>query len=205
MMFGHVVLYIAFRGTLRRSAAVGNETQRMPQSMRRTSWNFVTAATFATSQPIYYFARGEEYSCEMAHNNELLRSLPSPITKAWYTSAAMPGIRCASISRSQPVPPRRRGRQHHAWRGARESGARGSFHPHSQAWSRRSARALLVRGRQRRDADARPAARCCTMRARSWRRPSGCARTSAPMPAGSPGRCACSPTPMRSPNFCRRR
>jgi len=29
-----------------------------------------------------------------------------------------------------------------------------------------------------------------------------CGRTSAPMPAGSPARCGCCPTPMRSPNSC---
>ena len=43
------------------------------------------------------------------------------------------------------------------------------------------------------------------MPAPCWRRPSGCARTSAPMRAGWPARCACSPTPTRSPNFCPRR
>ena len=56
---------------------------------------------------------------------------------------------------------------------------------------------LLVRGAARRHAAPRPAARCCSMPAPCWRRPSGCGRTSAPMPAGSPVRCGCCPTPMR--------
>lgn len=42
----------------------------------------------------------------------------------------------------------------------------------------------------------RPAVRCCSTPASSWSRPSGCGRTSAPMPAASPGKSGCCPTPM---------
>jgi DNA-binding transcriptional LysR family regulator len=64
--------------------------------------------------------------------------------------------------------------------------------------------ALLVRGRQ--GVTPTQAGRTLLQHARAiCARPSGCARTSAPIPAGSPARSGCSPTPMRSPNSCRRR
>ena len=46
---------------------------------------------------------------------------------------------------------------------------------------------LLVRGRAGRDADARPAARCCSTRAPSWRRPNVCRRISRPYARGLAG------------------
>src|ERR1043165_3616899 len=62
---------------------------------------------------------------------------------------------------------------------------------------------LLVRGRG--GVTPTQAGRTLLQHARTiLGRPNGCARISALMQADSPGRCACSRTPTRSPNFCPR-
>ena len=98
--------------------------------------------------------------------------------------------------RSRPVPPRRRGRQHHARGRARQSGARRRLDPHPQhgAGARRRASGARPPGR---DADAGRPHPARSTRAPSSPRPSACARISAPMRAASPARSGSCPTPTR--------
>ena len=110
------------------------------------------------------------------------RSLPSRIPKDWYTTMRF-DLADLSLFRhvveAGSITARRANARISRWPPPR---------PASATWRTRSARALLMRGRQGVHADAgrpHPAAACPHHPAR---RPSGCARTSAPMRAGSPAR-----------------